>query len=303
MLFCSSTGTVDVRNMKIYGKDTGIQTCYSLIDVRRTGSKLIVTNSEISNITLVNTNYPLIFSSGDKGVGDITVTNTVFTNIVHTDYNGSVFCFHSYEQAICLGNLTFISCSANRGGAIYSEYKDMQLSSCSFVNCTAAQSGGAIYWSPSTTPSSTKVVLSELTFCNNKASTNGHDVYINTMLTTSPFSGCTSYSTTKTSSFVYSGGNKDSWVTVYTSDCPCEYDSTSSLCNVIDDIDDVMIDDCPSDDGDPTPGKTLYVSTDGAETSNCGKSRESNPSSIHAVTVVFVTDVFGNCLSAQAPLS
>ena len=274
LIFANDKATVYLQDMKIYGKDTGIQTGYSLIDARRNGSKLTITHSEISNITLVNTNYPLIFSSSDKGVGDITVTNTIFTNIIHTDYNGSVFSFNSYEKAICLGNLTFISCSANRGGAIYSEYKDMQLSSCSFVNCTA-QNGGAIYWSPSTTPSSTKVVFSELTFCNNQAEGgNGHDIYVSGYQAGKGcFEGCVSY--TQKSSTLYNNGGTTTYIDIKNEDCPCDIDNSGRSC--LDDIDDVIVDEECVNGGDP-----LYI---------------------HGVIVVFVTDVFGNCLSGQAPLS
>ena len=163
----------------------------------------------------------------------------------------------------------------------------LKATSCNFTECSSGGYGGAIYWYPPTSGQSSysysngKVELKYCIFCSNTAS-NGPDLCIrsNSKPDENPFIDCTTYNSDEqyTSGYYDSGYSsyyeQSSWISRSGETCPSDSGGGGESGEVVYDIDDVIIDECSSDDGDPTPGKTLYVSTDGAETSNCGMNRE-----------------------------
>ena len=176
------------------------------------------------------------------------------------------------------------------------DYADISISSTNFTNCSSTASGaygGAVYWYRNSAPSGGPFFRS-CRFCTNRA-TNGPDFMITAGDSPdNPFdSDCVTYNEKEITCGYYSSGYKEAsgWLSRMGDTCPSDSGGRGEG-EEEDDIDDVTIDECSSDDGDPTPGKTLYVSTDGAETSNCGKNRESDPLGIHGMIVVFVTDIF-----------
>ena len=147
--------------------------------------------------------------------------------------------------------------------------------SCNFTECSSGTCGGALYWFPTSSSgsySNGNVALTSCIFCSNTA-TYGSDLCIasNSALGENPFSNCITYNSIEYPSGYHDWSsyyNQSSWISRSGETCPQP---------PIDDVDDVMIDE------------------------ECGSG--SDPLSIADVIVVFVTDVFGNCLSGQALLS
>ena len=248
------------------------------------------------------------------GTSTISFTNAVFTGCTHTYYDGGGGLYIACSKDP-RGTLEMTSCFFNRcttapsdkekgGGGVMVQNAKLLIISTNFTNCSSSQYGGAFFWYYSSTFTTTP--FQSCIFCNNTATSGGADLcrYVGQQTSiSSPFDGnCKTYNTaTNLSGFTTSSAytNKN-WITSSGTECTSDSSGEGEGSSedggesgeVVYDIDDVTIDECPSDDGDPTPGKSLYVSTDGAETSNCGKNRESDPLCIHGMIVLFVTDVF-----------
>ena len=69
-------------------------------------------------------------------------------NVTFSGCKGRVFNFYTTDVVLAtLNNITFKNCSADYGSCIYINSNEVRLqaNSCSFINCTAYQSGGAVY--------------------------------------------------------------------------------------------------------------------------------------------------------------
>ena len=250
------------------------------------------------------------------GTSTISFTNAVFTGCTDQWYGGGGLYIGSSSGnnrgTLQLTSCFFNSCSTTTrapdkdkgGGGVMVQNAKLLIISTNFTNCSSSQYGGAFFWYYSSTFTTTP--FQSCIFCNNTATSGGADLcrYVGQQTSiSSPFDGnCKTYNTaTNLSGFTTSSAytNKN-WITSSGTECTSDSSGEGEGSSedggesgeVVYDIDDVTIDECPSDDGDPTPGKSLYVSTDGAETSNCGKNRESDPLCIHGMIVLFVTDVF-----------
>ena len=211
-----------------------------------------------------------------------TFTRATFTDCTSTSVGGALFLNQESVQ-LTLVTCSFTTCTAayssndGGGGAVEVDRGSLSASSSNFTSCSSKTYGGAIYlYYPSTGISITSCI-----FCENTATKDAPDVcFYQSSTPSNPFSSCVTYNPTKTytSGYYYNSYSQQTgWLQSSGTTCPSNSGGGGGGEEDGDDIDDVMIDDCPSDDGDPTPGKTLYVSTDGAETSNCGKNRESDP--------------------------
>ena len=160
------------------------------------------------------------------------------------------------------------------------DYLKMSVTSTNFTRCSSGKFGGAFYWYYNTTYSTSDSLypfFKSCMFCENTAD-NGADVCVYTGssdLPSNPFdSNCKTYNEVDyPSGLDYKSGTSHKYQSgkwLKSSDTTCPSDSGGEG-----DVDDVTLPQCETD-ADPTPGKTLYVSTDGAETSNCGKNREYN---------------------------
>ena len=271
--------TIDCMN--IYGEG-GQKSITYLLYVYDYLQEFTCKNCQISNFSSAYALFPMcyVYTTGTSSTYiayKVSVQDSQFEDITtSTSYQlgGGVFYFPSTHTSLTLSGLSFARCTSNSdGGAIYSAYAGMTITSSSFVNCTA-NNGGAIYWAPSTSPTASTPYFSSVTFCNNAASSStGHDVYVSGIsLSSSAFSGCTSY-TQMTSSLVYINNmNQDGFITVSQEACPCEYDSTSSACSSsgggegeddsgggVSVTDNDLCKDCVSDDNGGGVRNSIYV--------------------------------------------
>ena len=156
------------------------------------------------------------------------------------------------------------------------DYAYLSVSETNFKGCSSGKWGGAVYWYYGKTYSGT--IFTSCLFRENTAD-NGADFCVYTgssTLPSNPFdSNCLTYNNVEyPSGLDYSSGRHQyksgEWLKSLGTTCPSNSGGEG-------DVDDVTLPQCETA-ADPTPvSKTLYVSTDGAETSNCGKDRESDP--------------------------
>ncbi len=106
------------------------------------GTLLINNNLILTNLTICNLN---IYNQGD-----MTASNTIFTNSSAVkdsgdkySFGGAIYCADRKHNAY-LTNCTFINNSADSGGAIYLNGGILEINECVFINNTALNYGGAI---------------------------------------------------------------------------------------------------------------------------------------------------------------
>ncbi|CAG9323993.1 unnamed protein product [Blepharisma stoltei] len=111
----------------------------------------------------------------------VNITSSTFTDLKSTDGGALYFDYQSYTDAdnkVTITDSVFNNCTAEYGGAIYSNKFDLDISGCTFENnyagdsataCTAGE-GGAVYLK---SEDSINITISSSTFTNNSACISG----------------------------------------------------------------------------------------------------------------------------------